>query len=130
MEHLEIQPPVEAMLPWTDLDNEVSSWRRNQAVSPASTFLDSNEFLSEKTKTTRSTGKRKITDQCTELSTQESSLPIKKPTLSKKSVSEGKKRSFQKLDEDSTSNRKACETFWTSSTEEWSRNLCSARTNA
>jgi len=77
-----------------------------------------------------SSGKRKITDQCTELSTEETPLPIKKPTLSKKSVSQGKKRSFQKLDEDSTSNRKACETFWTSSTEEWSRNLCSARTSA
>jgi len=31
----------------------------------------------------------------------------KKPTLSKKSVPKGKKRPFQKLDEDSTSNRKA-----------------------
>ena len=45
-------------------------------------------------------------------------------------MSKRKKRSFQKLDEDSTSNRKACETFWTSSTEEWSRNSCSARTSA
>jgi len=49
---------------------------------------------------------------------EETPLAIKKPTLSKKSVSKGKKRSFQKLDEDSTSNRKAWETFWTSSTEE------------
>jgi len=48
LEYLEIQPPAEAMLPWTDFDNEVSScsWRGNQAVSPPSTFL--NEFLSEK----------------------------------------------------------------------------------
>jgi len=47
LEYLEIQPPAEAMLPWTDLDNEVSSWRRNQAISPPSlTFL--NEFLSVK----------------------------------------------------------------------------------
>jgi len=34
LEYLEIQLPVEAMLPWTDLDNEVSNWRRNPAVSP------------------------------------------------------------------------------------------------
>jgi len=34
LEYLEIQPPAEAILPWTDLDNKVSSWRRNQAVSP------------------------------------------------------------------------------------------------
>jgi len=110
LEYLEIQPPVEAML---------SCWIMN-------------EFLSEKSSKTktRSSGKRKITDQCTELSTKETPLSIKKPTLSKKSVSKGKKRSFQKLDEDSTSNRKACETFCTSSTEEWSRNLCSARTSA
>jgi len=50
LEYFEIQPPTEAMLPWTDLDNEVSSWRRNQAVSPHQPFLDSNEFLSEKTR--------------------------------------------------------------------------------
>jgi len=68
-------------------------------------------------------------NECTELSTEETPLPIKKPTLSKNSVSKGKKTSFQKLDEDSTSNRKTCETFWTSSMEEWSRNLCSARTS-
>jgi len=38
LEYSEIQPPAEAMLPWTNLDNEVSSWRRNQAVSFINVF--------------------------------------------------------------------------------------------
>jgi len=35
LEYLEIQPPAEAMLPWTDLDNEVSNGKR---LSPHQRF--------------------------------------------------------------------------------------------
>ena len=38
LEYLEIQPPAEAMLPWTDLDDELSNWRKNQAFSPHQRF--------------------------------------------------------------------------------------------
>jgi len=52
-------------------------------------------ILYEKTKTGRQENERSRTNA--ELSTEEKPLPLKKPTLSKKSVSKGKKNHFRNL---------------------------------